>query len=324
MFYSIIIPVFNCEGTLQRCIDSILNQTFRDFELLLIDDGSTDGSGSVCDLYETLDIRVSVIHKINGGVSSARNAGLMEAKGSFLVFVDADDFLESDYLLHLKDYCDKDRIVIGGYKVFFEDNTIIRVKQYEEYSIECTNKQALGNCYEKMDLDCVWGKSFCKDMIVGNKLLFDDQMSYGEDTKFVVDSLYYAKKLVFSPYSEYCHVKYKSRTLSSFQSFEDAIERIELESDKVCDSLTSLLGTNAEKHVLNKVGTRYANVFLEAISKPNMKKEHIKSFYRKKWFRKVLDNADDFFRNESMKFRWLLKTKSISLLLMYLSKRKRS
>ena len=88
---SVIVPVYNTEKYLHRCIDSILAQTFTDFELLLIDDGSTDNSGTICDEYATKDSRVRVFHKKNGGVSSARNLGVDNAKGEWVTFVDSDD-----------------------------------------------------------------------------------------------------------------------------------------------------------------------------------------------------------------------------------------
>ena len=95
---SVIIPVYNAEKTLHRCIDSILAQTFSDFEVLLIDDGSKDKSGEICDEYARKDSRIKVCHKENGGVSSARNMGLDNAKGEWITFVDADDYIASDFL----------------------------------------------------------------------------------------------------------------------------------------------------------------------------------------------------------------------------------
>lgn len=93
---SIIVPVYNVEEYLGECIDSILQQTFRDYELILVDDGSTDCSGEICDRYASEDDRIVMVHKENGGVSSARNAGLKLAKGEFFTFVDADDFIAQD------------------------------------------------------------------------------------------------------------------------------------------------------------------------------------------------------------------------------------
>jgi len=95
---SIIIPVYNVEDYLARCLESILFQSFKDFEVLLIDDGSTDGSGKICDAYAQNDTRIRVIHKVNGGVSSARNVGLNNANGQYISFVDSDDFVHPCFL----------------------------------------------------------------------------------------------------------------------------------------------------------------------------------------------------------------------------------
>ena len=95
---SVIVPVYKVEQYLHRCIDSILSQSFTDFELLLIDDGSPDNCGKICDEYTQKDSRVRVFHKPNGGVSSARNLGLDNAKGKWIAFIDSDDFVEKEYL----------------------------------------------------------------------------------------------------------------------------------------------------------------------------------------------------------------------------------
>ena len=98
---SVIVPVYKVENVSHYCIDSILNQTFMDFELILIDDGSPDNSGKICDEYAKIDSRVKVVHKENEGVSAARNAGLELAKGKYICFVDSDDYIQRDYLERL-------------------------------------------------------------------------------------------------------------------------------------------------------------------------------------------------------------------------------
>ena len=95
---SVIVPVYNTEKYLPECIESVLFQSYTDFELLLIDDGSTDGSGLICDEYARKDFRIKVVHKSNGGVSSARNEGLDIARGEYVCFVDSDDWVCKDYL----------------------------------------------------------------------------------------------------------------------------------------------------------------------------------------------------------------------------------
>ena len=98
---SIIIPVYNVEKYLAECIESVLKQTYQNIEILLIDDGSPDNSGKICDEYEEKDSRVRVIHKENGGVSSARNVGLEQANGEYITFIDSDDFVSESYIEEL-------------------------------------------------------------------------------------------------------------------------------------------------------------------------------------------------------------------------------
>jgi glycosyltransferase involved in cell wall biosynthesis len=95
---SVIVPVYNAEKYLDRCVNSILQQSFRNYELILVDDGSKDGSGIICDKFASQDSRVRVIHKQNGGVSQAREYGIAQAKGEYIAFVDADDYVKEDYL----------------------------------------------------------------------------------------------------------------------------------------------------------------------------------------------------------------------------------
>ena len=93
---SVIVPVYNVEKFIKRCLDSIINQTMRDLEIILVNDGSTDNSGKICDEYAQLDNRITVIHKENGGLSSARNTGLDVATGEWIAFVDSDDYIEKN------------------------------------------------------------------------------------------------------------------------------------------------------------------------------------------------------------------------------------
>ena len=110
---SVIVPVYKAEKYLHRCVDSILSQTFTDFELILVNDGSPDNCGAICDEYAQKDNRVRVFHKENGGVSSARNLGLDNAKGEWITFVDSDDWLKPGCLEQLTNKLDADMIKCG-------------------------------------------------------------------------------------------------------------------------------------------------------------------------------------------------------------------
>ena len=113
---SVIVPVYNVEEYLARCVDSVLAQTYENLEVILVDDGATDTSGAICDAYATKDSRVKVIHKENGGLSSARNTGLEAATGECIAFVDSDDWIEPDAYAHLLDLMEKYQVelVCGG------------------------------------------------------------------------------------------------------------------------------------------------------------------------------------------------------------------
>ena len=117
-------PVYNVEKYLSKCLDSIINQTYKNLEIILIDDGSTDRSGEICDKYKNEDKRIIVIHQLNGGVSAARNTGIEVAKGKYILFIDSDDWIEKDYVRSLFTYAGDDTIVCCGYKRIFDDKII--------------------------------------------------------------------------------------------------------------------------------------------------------------------------------------------------------
>lgn len=126
MKVSVIVPVYNCEEFLTGCLDSILNQTYQNLEIILVDDGSKDGSGGICDSYAQRDSRVRVIHQMNQGVSAARNAGLEAATGDVITFVDSDDAVESDIyevLVKLAQEHDADIAHCGYRKIHFDGST---------------------------------------------------------------------------------------------------------------------------------------------------------------------------------------------------------
>lgn len=120
---SIIIPVYNVEAYLSQCVDSVLEQTHQNLQIILVDDGSTDGSGGICDWYAAKDSRVTVIHKENGGLSSARNAGLPEVSGDYVFYLDSDDYLDHDAVAVLLEAQNSSgaEAVVGSYLYTYED-----------------------------------------------------------------------------------------------------------------------------------------------------------------------------------------------------------
>lgn len=189
---SVIIPVYNVEQYLSHCIDSILSQTFTNFEILLIDDGSTDNSGIICDNYKNIDDRIKVFHKKHNGVSSARNMGLDKAVGEWITFVDADDWIDKN--MYYKMYN----------KAISSNADIILCDFYEYYG---RNKQLLKRTFsEKADKNRIIRDSFLSftalwNMLVhhtlydAHKLRIPEQIINCEDFWLVTRLFYYAKKI---------------------------------------------------------------------------------------------------------------------------------
>ena len=131
-FFSIITPVYKAERFIQNCIESVLSQTYQDFELILIDDGSPDKSGTICDEYANNDSRIKVIHKLNGGVSNARNQGLDIATGIYILFLDSDDYLSPEALMFCKNVIDKCAIDILQFSI--QGITVDGIQTYKNTS----------------------------------------------------------------------------------------------------------------------------------------------------------------------------------------------
>lgn len=177
---SIIVPIYNSEKTLGRCIDSILNQTFTDFELILVDDGSLDNSGKICDEYAQLDSRIRVIHQKNAGVSTARNAGLDMSSGTYIMFCDSDDWVEPDWCECLYDGITKNDVVMAlcGFKMYDEENRCIKENVLDCRTIEL--KQMIETPMNSVP----WNKIFIASKIKEHNIKFPNDISLGEDIYF--------------------------------------------------------------------------------------------------------------------------------------------
>ena len=195
---SVIVPVYNAERTLRECIDSILSQEFKDFELLLVNDGSKDGSAAICDDYAREDNRVKVFHKENGGVSSARNLGLDHAKGDWITFIDSDDYITKDYLEGVVSR--EENLIIKGYKNVINKG-IVGGRMAEEV-VQYSGFTSFLNQYITETLLRGPVFKFYKKSLVGN-LRFLHDMKIGEDAWFVFKYLTKCKSLAVVPNGEY-------------------------------------------------------------------------------------------------------------------------
>ena len=189
---SIIVPVYNSEQTLHRCIDSILGQTYRNFELLLINDGSKDRSGEICDEYARKDSRVKVFHKENGGVSSARNLGLDNARGEWVTFVDSDDWIDLYSIEHYQLAIDNGvDMVIQGYII--ENASAGKSNFGIDYT--GTANDAISNLDKDYYLGFVWNKLFNNNILAASSLKFDETLSFQEDFLFSLDYMTLCRRI---------------------------------------------------------------------------------------------------------------------------------
>ena len=217
---SVIVPVYKVEKYLPECIESVLAQTFTDFELILVDDGSPDNCGAICDAYAARDPRIRVFHKQNGGVSSARNLGLDHARGEWIAFVDSDDTVGKKYLEHLwGDDPATGTLIFSGFTYLDEKGRETRRLQF------VAGTHPVREAFREKQLSR-YGYPFSKlyeTRIVARKhLRFDPEISMAEDMIFMADYLRFASAVVFRADSADYHYWFRSGSLSKrYSRFEN-------------------------------------------------------------------------------------------------------
>jgi len=247
---TIVVPVYNIENYLDRCISSIINQSFNNFELILVDDGSKDKSSQICDNYALQDNRVRVIHKPNGGVSTARNKGIEEAKGCYICFVDSDDWLEPTFLQNFMDADpEKFGVVLQSFFYDYEGANkcvphILPEKQIDkaselEFFLEYTDGVHNG---------FLWHRLFHTDIIKEKGIRYPENVSFAEDGIFFLNYISYIDKYFITSKTGY-HYFIRGNSLTSkgktlpietycflLNSFAEPTQRI-IEQDKPDDKI---------------------------------------------------------------------------------------
>lgn len=231
MVVNIIVPVYNVEKYLSACLDSIVNQTYKHLHIILIDDGSTDNSGHICDEYANKDNRIEVIHTKNQGVSSARNLGIDKAYGEYVSFIDSDDTVQSNYIeelvSHTKSEFDYD-LIMCNFKLIFSNITIDKSYSNENiFSGEFTyDYQYL---YSIMSYPC--GKLYKLQIIKENKINFPTDFTDAEDQMFNFKYCRYVKKyyLVNKPLYNYLQRDNSASKKASLKSFKCNLMKLSCE-----------------------------------------------------------------------------------------------
>lgn len=214
---SVIVPVYKVpEEYLRKCIESILNQSLKELEIILVDDGSPDNCGNICDEYAKKDSRINVIHKENEGVSSARNIGISKARGKYISFVDSDDWIENDFYEKIFEYAiDNDvDIAISGFlkEINGKSHEVLKKEKSQIFTRQEAQYRLLDR---KIYVWGLWDKIY-KTKLIKGKVFFDKTLDMGEDLDFVWKILKVSEKIGYISLNKYHYVKRKnSATLSA-------------------------------------------------------------------------------------------------------------
>ena len=265
---SIIVPVYNVEKYLDECIQSIVSQSYTDWECILIDDGSTDNSGLLCDKWAKQDNRIKVIHQENQGVSAARNQGIDNSKGEFITFIDSDDWVESEYLQTLFQPTLKqptDLIVTGIIQDYSNENSTIYQPNYSlTFELTSSNITHFVELNQKYLLYGPTSNLYRSDFVRQYQIRFCNNTSYGEDLLFNYQYLEHVRTITCVNQSHYHYRIISSGTLSS--TFRANQFEIDYEQWKVLQSFyqrKGLWNQEVKNYLYNRLwGIIYDGIFL--------------------------------------------------------------
>ena len=199
MKITVVVPVYNMVQYLSKCVDSLLRQTFQSYEIILVDDGSVDGSSECCDQEAEKSGKIHVIHKTNGGLSSARNCGIDHAKGEYIIFPDPDDWVEPDYLEHLITLLEEenaDLSICGFYRFNQKEEKVFDLPPKTVYDMKTALRRlVLPSCYSGY----AWNKLFSMKTIRETGLLFDEGLTSLQDLHFCFQYFQHCNRIAFDP-----------------------------------------------------------------------------------------------------------------------------
>lgn len=281
MFFSIILPIYNVEKYLKECVDSIQAQTFKDYEIILVDDGSNDSSPAICDELASNDERIKVIHKSNGGQSTARNIGLEKAAGDYIIYLDSDDFITSDTFfedIYNKIQETKSDIVLYKYSKYFDDTkTLDKCTFALDFAENITDSEEMLETLVAKDAyyGMAWVKAFRRDMAIENSIVFDTNLVC-EDMDWYFNLVLCAQKISAIDKS---YVAYRQRIGSVTSSLKlrnltDYIFTMEKWNEKL---LASEMSEKKKSALMGALAKYYSNMFITYIRvKDPAKKKYVK------------------------------------------------
>ena len=270
---SVVIPIYNVQEFLPKCIDSVINQTYDNLEIILVDDGSPDDSGYICDKYKAKDSRIKVIHKKNGGLSDARNVGIENSNGKYICFVDSDDIIHKDFIKCQYENIVKTRsdISVCLFEQFFEESSIKETEVENVETQEFDNNQLILKIFEKNNIHYI-----CACTKLYKKSLF-------EDLRFDVGRLHEDEFIVYKIFSRCKNAVFVKAPLYFYRARQGSITRTSTFKEKNLDAFYSVescynffVGTDYEQLALNRLINSIAYIYCGA--KRRVTEKHIFKF----------------------------------------------
>lgn len=288
---SIVVPVYNVEKYINRCIESIINQTYKNIEIILVDDGSTDSSGEICDKYSEKDSRIKVIHKQNGGLSDARNSGIDIATGDYLLFVDSDDYIDINLIKNMQQYMDKN-IDLIKFKMIAVDET-----GKELYKVggpifeELTGENAFSKLvYEDNLLECACIYLFKKDMIINKNFKFTISTEH-EDFGLIPLIIISAKNIASTNYYGYYYVQ-SSNSITRNSEYVRTLKKFNDSLFHYDNMLKFIKIHNISSKIQRDIKTYYTNSIILKLKELNKQDRnmYISEIKRRKMIRNIQPN----------------------------------
>lgn len=304
---SVIVPIYKVEKYLEKCINSIISQTYTNLEIILVDDGSPDNCGKICESFKNKDSRIKVIHKENQGLGMARNSGLEIATGDYVVFVDSDDWIDNNMieLMLLRSINENADIVVCGYKKCNEEKELQKVKTTDKLRIfdnkddiikyavcPILGQDEIGENYKSRSMS-VWINMYSMPLLKNNSLQFVSERIYlTEDLFFNLKALLYSNKIVFMPECLYSYRYnpvslsngYRANKVELMQTMYNELYNI-LEKE----NLVPFIGKRVERSYIMRL--RHAlMIFLEGPISQKEKKEKFKNAFEYPLTKRIISN----------------------------------
>lgn len=322
---SIVVPVYNVKKYLKKCVNSICEQSYTNLEIILVDDGSPDKSGLICDQLSQNDKRISVIHKINGGLSDARNAGIKEAHGQYISFIDSDDWVEKDTIKTAVEniISNNAELAIWGFSadVVDENEKLINSSVFSGEGL-CKKDEYL--MLEKTPFCAMrgyaWNKLFCLDIINSKNMYFPTGVSLVEDTVFNADYFTACKTLAFIDYAGTHYIQRSRETLGT-RYYPNCLELKEMNT---VANLKMLEAFGAPAEYLNEYKANADYISVQGFIRMIIKTENLSNDEKRKKLYNLMkaESTKQILRDYIPKdlknrvYAWLIKHKQIALLIM--------